>query len=84
MTNIDPTNTDPVNTYANLHSVKHLWDLLPLLQSNTIKSTVKLFFPDVHARTQILWHVFVNHEGMPGGHIYPCELAAKSMTVVSK
>ena len=76
--------TDLVNTYANLHSVKHLQDLLPLLQSNTVNSTVKLFFQDVHARTQILWHVFVNCEGMPAGHIYPCELAAKAMTVNSK
>ena len=84
MTNIDLINTDHVNTYANLRSVNHLQDLLPLLQINTVKSTIKVFFQDVDARTQILWHVFVNCEGTPAGHIYPCELAAKAMTIVSK
>lgn len=84
MTNIDPTNANPVIAYANLHSVKRLQDLLLLLQSNTVKSTTKHFFQGIHARTQILWHVFVNCKGMPAGHIYPSELAAKAMTVISK
>lgn len=67
-----------------MHSVKHLQDLLPLLQRKTVKSRVKLFFQDAHARTQILCHVCVQCKGLLAGRIYPCEPAAKAMTVISK